>query len=293
MIDKSVGRRIFKFFNGFGFILYALICLLPMIHILSLSLSASVAVTAGQVSLWPVEFTFKSYEYVLKKAQFWLAMSVSLKRIILGVSLSTFVTILAAYPLSKTKREFRAQPVLIWVFVFTMLFSGGMIPTYMVVRYTGLLDSIWSLVLPGAVQVFNIVLLLNFFRNIPKEIEESAFVDGASHWRILWKIAIPMSLPCLATIIVFAVVGNWNAWFDGLIYMNDSKNYPMQTYLQSILIQPNIKLITKVQAELLRAISNRTLKAAQVFIAAIPVLMIYPFLQGYFVTGVTLGGVKE
>jgi len=209
------------------------------------------------------------------------------------VSLRTVITVLSAYPLSKPKKDFRAQPVLIWMFVFTMLFSGGMIPTYMVVRYTGLLNSMWSLILPGAVQVFNVILVMNFFRNIPKEIEESAFMDGAGHWLILWKIVLPMSLPIMATIIVFAVVGNWNAWFDGLIYMNDSKNYPMQTYLQSILIQPNVKLITKARAELMRSINNRTLKAAQVFIAAIPVLMIYPFLQGYFVTGITLGGVKE
>ena len=293
MVDRSPARKAFRLFNGIGFVMYALICLLPMIHILSLSLSASVSVTAGEVSLWPVGFTLKSYEFVLRKVQFWTAMSVSLKRIVLGVAVSTVVTILSAYPLSRSRREFRAQPVLIWFFIFTMLFSGGMIPTYMVVRYTGLLDSIWSLVLPGAVQVFNIVLLMNFFRNIPREIEESAFMDGAGHWRILWRISLPMTLPCLATITVFSVVSHWNAWFDGLIYMNDSAHYPMQTYLQSILIQPNVKLITKAYAELMRAISNRTLKAAQVFIAAIPVLMVYPFIQKYFVAGVTLGGVKE
>jgi len=293
MVDRSLGRKIFRAFNAFGFVLYTAICILPMVHILSLSLSASISVTAGEVSLWPVDFTLKSYQYVLQKTQFWQSMLVSIKRIFFGVSLSTVITVLSAYPLSKPKKDFRAQPVLIWMLVFTMLFSGGMIPTYMVVRYTGLLNSMWSLILPGAVQVFNVILVMNFFRNIPKEIEESAFMDGAGHWLILWKIVLPMSLPIMATIIVFAVVGNWNAWFDGLIYMNDSKNYPMQTYLQSILIQPNVKLITKARAELMRSINNRTLKAAQVFIAAIPVLMIYPFLQGYFVTGITLGGVKE
>lgn len=293
MVDRSLSRRVFRFANGIGFVLYALACLLPMIHILAISLSASVSVTAGEVGLWPVGFTLKSYQFVLQKTQFWTAMLVSMKRIVLGVTVSTLVTILSAYPLSRTRREFRAQPVIIWLFIFTMLFSGGMIPTYMVVRYTGLINRIWSLVLPGAVQVFNIVLLMNFLRNIPREIEESAFMDGAGHWRILWRISLPMTLPCLATITVFSVVGHWNSWFDGLIYMNDSSNYPMQTYLQSILIQPNVKLITKAYAELMRAISNRTLKAAQVFIAAIPVLMVYPFLQKYFVAGVTLGGVKE
>jgi putative aldouronate transport system permease protein len=293
MVDRSTGRKIFRIVNAAVFILYALLCLLPMIHVLSLSLSSSVAVTAGEVKIFPVEFTLKSYEFVLKKVEFWRAMSVSFERIILGVSLSTLMTILSAYPLSKSRREFRAQPVFIWIFVFTMLFSGGMIPSYMIVRYTGLIDKIWALIIPGAVQVFNVVLLMNYFRTIPKEIEESAFMDGASHWRILWKIYLPMSMPSLATIVVFAVVSNWNSWFDGLIYMNDARNYPLQTYLQSILISPNVKLITKEYADLMRMISDRTLKAAQVFIAAIPVLMIYPFLQGYFISGIMLGGVKE
>jgi putative aldouronate transport system permease protein len=293
LVDRSFSRKIFRIVNTAGFVLYALLCLLPLIHVLSISLSSSMAVTAGEVKILPVDFTLKSYEFVMKKPEFWRAMLVSLERIVLGVTLSTMMTILAAYPLSKPRREFRAQPIFVWMFVFTMLFSGGMIPSYMVVRYTGLIDKIWALVFPGAVQVFNIVLLMNYFRTIPKEIEESAFMDGASHWRILWKIFLPMSLPSLATIVVFAVVGNWNSWFDGLIYMNDSHNYPLQTYLQSILVQPNVKLITKAYAELMRKINDRTLKAAQVFIAAIPVLLIYPFLQGYFISGIMLGGVKE
>lgn len=293
MVDRSVSRMIFRVLNAAGFIVYALLCILPMIHVLSISLSSSVAVTAGDVKILPVEFTLKSYEFVMKKAEFWRAMVVSLERIVLGVTLSTLMTILAAYPLSKPRREFRAQPVFVWIFVFTMLFSGGMIPSFMIVKYTGMIDKIWALVVPGAVQVFNIVLLMNYFKTIPKEIEESAFMDGAGHFRILWKIYLPMSLPSLATIVVFSVVGHWNSWFDGLIYMNDSRNYPLQTYLQSILISPNIKLITKAYADLMRMISDRTLKAAQVFIAAIPVLMIYPFLQGYFMSGIMLGGVKE
>jgi len=173
-----------------------------------------------------------------------------------------------------------------------MLFSGGMIPTYMIVRYTGLLDSIWALILPGAVPVFNVILLMNFFKAVPRELEESAFMDGAGYFTILWKITLPLSLPALATLTVFSMVGHWNAWFDGMIYMSDSRNYPLQTYLQSILVSTNVKLMTKAQAELLRLISDRTLKAAQVFIAAIPILLVYPFLQKYFVKGLMVGAIK-
>jgi putative aldouronate transport system permease protein len=293
MIDRSLPRRVFNGFNILTFIVYSLLCLVPLIHILAISLSASATVSAGKVTLWPVNFTIKSYKYVIAKKEFWRGLSVSGIRVILGVAVNMFLTIVAAFPLSKSPREFKAKNFFIWYFIFTMLFSGGMIPTYMIVRYTKLLNTIWALIIPGAVPVFNVILLMNFFKAVPTELEESAFMDGANYFRILWSIYLPVSLPALATLTVFSMVGHWNSWFDGMIYMNDSRNYPLQTYLQSILISANVKLMTKAQAELLRLISDRTLKAAQVFIAAIPILLVYPFLQKYFVTGLTLGSIKE
>lgn len=293
MVSKTPARKVFKVFNALFFILYALICLIPIIHILSMSFSSSTAVSSGKVTLLPVEFTLKSYEYVLKKEEFWTAFGISVIRVILGVAVNMVMVIFAAFPLAKTKREFGARSFFVWFFMVTMLFSGGMIPTFMIVKYTGLLNTIWSLILPGAVPVFNVVLLMNFFKAVPKELEESAFIDGAGYFRILFKIYLPVSLPALATLTVFAIVTHWNSWFDGMIYMSDAKNYPMQTYLQSILVSTNTKLMTKAQAELLRLISDRTLKAAQIFIATVPILLIYPFLQKYFVAGMTLGSVKE
>lgn len=293
MIERTLSRRVFRIMNGFFFVVAGLICLIPLIHILAMSLSTSVSVSSGRVSLWPVDFTLKSYEYVVNKDEFWRGISISGVRVVLGVAVNMVMTILAAFPLSKSVGEFRAKNIFVWLFIFTMLFSGGMIPTYMVVRYTGLLDSIWSLILPGAVPVFNVILLMNFFRAVPRELEESAFMDGAGYLTVLTRIYLPVSLPAIATLVVFTMVGHWNAWFDGMIYMSDSRNYPLQTYLQSILVSANVKLMTKAQASLLRLISDRTLKAAQVFIAAIPILMVYPFLQKYFVAGMTLGSVKE
>ncbi len=293
MIDNSIPRRIFKVINVLFFIFYALLCLVPILYILAMSLSSSVAVNSGQVTLWPVDFTLKSYEYVMKKSEFWAGLRISLIRVVLGVGINMLMVILAAFPLSKTKDEFSAKNFFVWFFLFTMLFSGGMIPTFMIVKYTGLLNNIWALILPGAVPVFNVILLMNFFKAVPKELEEAAFIDGAGYFQILWKVYLPVSLPAVATLIVFAMVSHWNSWFDGMIYMTDAKNYPLQTYLQSILVSTNAKLMTKSQAELLRLISDRTLKAAQVFIAMIPILVVYPFLQRYFVAGMTLGGVKE
>lgn len=293
MVDRSISRRVFGITNGLFFILYSLTSLIPMIHVLAISFSSSIAVTAGDVTLFPVNFTLRSYEYMLSKSEYWRAMWISVVRVVLGVGISMILNILAAYPLSKSKTMFRHQPLFVWYFVITMLFSGGLIPSYMLVKYTGLLDTIWALVIPGSVSVFNVLLLMNFFRNIPREIEESAFMDGAGHFRILVQIYLPVSLPALATLIVFTVVGHWNAWFDGLIYMNNQRNYPLQSYLQTILVKSNVMVMTKAYAELLSKVSDRTLKAAQVFIAAIPVLLVYPFLQNYFISGIMLGSIKE
>ena len=233
MVDRSIGRRVFRVVNAAVFVLYALLCLLPMIHVLSISLSSSVAVTAGEVKILPVEFTLKSYEFVMKKAEFWRAMQVSLERIVLGVSLSTMMTILAAYPLSKPKRDFRAQPVFIWIFVFTMLFSGGMIPSYMIVRYTGLIDKIWALVIPGVVQVFNIVLLMNYFRTIPKEIEEAAAIDGCGRLAFFWRIALRLSVPGLVTTGILAFIGSWNGYLLPLFILNDASLYTLPLGVQA------------------------------------------------------------
>ncbi len=293
MVTKTPARRVFNVVNILFFVLCSAVCLVPIIYILSMSLSSSTAVSAGKVTLFPVEFTLKSYEYVLQKKEFWSAFIISIERVLLGVGINMLMVILAAFPLSKQKKDFSSRTFFVWFFMITMLFSGGMIPTFMIVKYTWLLNSIWSLILPGAVPVFNMVLLMNFFKAVPRELEESAFIDGAGYFRILFKIYIPISLPAIATLVVFTMVSHWNSWFDGMIYMSDARNYPLQTYLQSILVSTNTKLMTKAQAELLRLISDRTLKAAQVFIAMIPILLVYPFLQKYFVAGMTLGSVKE
>lgn len=293
MVDRSPARRAFQVVNVLFFIGYSLACLIPIIYVLSMSLSSSSAISAGRLVLWPVDFTLKSYEHVLKKQEFWMSLRVSGLRVVLGTAISMLVLILAAFPLSKSRAEFSGKNFFVWFFIVPMLFSGGMIPSFMIVKYTGLLNTIWSLVIPCAVQVFNVILLMNFFKEVPKELEESAFMDGAGYFRILFQIYLPVSLPAIATLIVFTVVSQWNSWVDGMLYISESSKYPLQTYLQSILVTSTTRQVSRQQAELLRLISDRTVKAAQVFIAMIPVLIFYPFLQRYFVSGITLGSVKE
>jgi putative aldouronate transport system permease protein len=162
----------------------------------------------------------------------------------------------------------------------------------MVIQQTGLIDSFWALILPGAVPVFNIILLANSFKSVPKELEEAATMDGAGHWTILFRILLPLSLPVLATVTLFVAVSHWNAWLDGLILMNSPDNYPLQSYLQTVVVNVDPRMLTERDLDLLKIISNRTTRAAQIFIAMIPILVVYPFLQRYFTSGIKLGSVK-
>ncbi|MCD9020407.1 carbohydrate ABC transporter permease [Cohnella silvisoli] len=294
--QTSFSRIVFNIFN-YGFLaLLSLMALFPFLNVLAVSLSNKSAAAAGLVKLWPVEFTFASYRFVFLRDEFFTALGISLERVLLGAALSMLVTVLAAYPLSKEEKAFPGRTLYAWIFVFTILFNGGLIPWYMTIKMTGILDSLWALVLPGAVQVFNCLLLLNFFRGLPKALEEAAFVDGANHWTILWRIFIPLSTPVLATVTLFTVVGHWNSWFDGIILMNSPNHYPLQSYLQTVVVKMNTSTfanIDPVQARLLSEISDRTVKAAQIFMATIPILLVYPFLQKYFMAGIVLGSVKE
>ena len=292
----SPTERIIRVLIHVGLIFAAFLCLLPLINVLAISFSNRSAVDAGRVSLLPVGFTLSSYQFILGKSAFLVAFWISVKRVVLGTVINLALVVVIAYPLSKESSQFRMRTAYAWLFLITMLFNGGLIPTYMTVRMTGILDTIWALVLPGAVQVWFIILMLNFFRKLPKEIEESATVDGAGHFRILVGMYIPLSPAAIATITLFAAVTHWNAWFDGMIYMNVSEHWPLQTYLRSIIMKMQSQLEHTTPDseawELLDKISDRTAIAAQIFIGMLPIVTIYPFLQRYFIRGIVLGSVK-
>lgn len=293
MRKKSLGTKVFSVINYTVLIVIALSCLLPMLNQLAISFSSSSAVSTGEVGLLPIDFTLDSYKYMADKPEFWKSLFISVKRLIIAVPLSMIVCSLAAFPLSRLDHEFPARKYYIWIFVVPMLIGGGLIPSYMIVRDTGLIDTIWALVLPYTVNVFNTILLMNFYRSLPKELEEAAYVDGASHWQVLSRIILPVSKPVLATVTLYVIVNHWNSWFDGLIYMNSPENYPLQTYLQTQVVSANLMSMDNIRnIRQLGQISDRTGKASQIFLAAIPVLMIYPFLQKYFTAGIVVGSVK-
>ncbi|NLB91624.1 MAG: carbohydrate ABC transporter permease [Clostridiales bacterium] len=291
-LEKGKRGRIFPIINGLLLSLLAFICIVPMINILAISLSSSAAATAGLVKLWPIDFTFKSYEFVMKREAFWTSMGVTMIRCLLGVSLNMILCIITAYPLSKENRQFKMRTLYAWTFFLTMLINPGLIPWYMTINNLKLTGTIWALILPGAVPVFNIVLLLNFFRGIPQELEEAAFVDGASHWRVLFQIFVPISLPSIATVALFSLVHHWNSWFDGIILMNKPIQYPLQSYLHTVIIQRDLSLVGSSDWQSIAQVSDRTVKSAQIFLSALPIIAAYPFFQRYFVKGLVLGSVK-
>jgi putative aldouronate transport system permease protein len=295
--NDSIPRRIFLVCNTVFILLVALICIAPFINLLAVSFSDKVAVAAGEVTFLPVGFTTISYKFITNTSKFTDSLLVSIKRTFIGVPVNLLLIILTAYPLSKSKEDFRARNVFSWFFVITILFNAGLIPTYMVVKSTGLMNSIWSLILPGAVPVFSMLVVMNYMRGLPKELLEAAYIDGAGHLQTLVKIVLPVSLPTIATVTLFAFVSHWNSWFDGMIYMNKVENYPLQTYLQTVVVNPEefMRNNTDMSGNLskyLSMVSARTTGAAQMFLAMIPVLCIYPFLQKYFTTGLVMGSVK-
>ena len=235
-----------------------------------------------------------SSKFVASSDKFLRAFVISIIRVILGVAVNMLMMVITAYPLSRDNKQLAGRNIYAWFFVITMLVGGGLIPTYLVIVKTGLINSIWALILPGALPVYNMVILLNFFRELPKELEEAARIDGASFWSVLWKIILPVSKPALATVGLFCIVSHWNSWFDGLIYMNTPRMYPLQSYLQTMIMNPEqmLQAAGSDYTKLLAMVNARTSRAAQLFLGALPILCVYPFLQKYFTTGLVMGSVK-
>ena len=273
-----------------------LICLLPLWNIVAISLSGSAAVAGNKVGLIPIDLTFGAYQKIMGDGQFWRSFGISVLRVIVTLALNLILIVLMAYPLAKSKRAFKGRSIYMNIMIFAMLFNGGMIPTYLVVKQLGLLNTIWALILPGAVPIFSVILVMNFFRGIPKALEEAAIIDGATPLQVLFQVFIPISLPSLATVSLFSIVGTWNDFMGGLIYITKDENYPLMTYIQALNVNIADAIKNNASAESianLAQLSDKNLNAAKIMVAIIPLLLIYPMLQKYFVTGMVVGSVKE
>ncbi len=294
MKRTSTSRKIFMVCNYLILTLASLSCLLPFVHLFAVSLSSSAAINAGKVVFWPVEFTISAYEYAFKGGVFLRAAFNSIVLVIVGTLLNLLMMILTAYPLSKEKEELLGRNIYAGFFVVTMLIGGGLIPTYLVVTGLHLRDSMWALILPGALPVYNMIILMNFMRGLPKELQEAARVDGASEMTVLFRILMPLLKPALATVGLFCIISHWNNWFGAVIYINDPAKKPLATHLRELLVDfESLMIEAGADVDVLLATMNaQSGRSAQLFLASVPVLVAYPFLQKYFTSGLTIGSVK-
>lgn len=290
---RSRGEKIFGVFNAILMTLLALMCLLPLIHVLAVSLSDSASASANKVKFWPMGLNTAAYDMVFSNAVFLNSFGISVLRTVAGTAINLLMVILAAYPLSKDETELKGRNVIIWFFTIPMLISGGMIPSFLLVKNLGMMDSLWALILPGCVPTFYVIMMMNFIRGISKSISEAAAIDGAGEWMILIRIILPLSMASIATITLFSMVNHWNEWFGGMIYMNSMNKWPLQTLLRQILKSVDMSMFTSTDLMKIKQLSSRSFQSAQIIFATVPILLVYPFLQRYFITGLTIGAVKE
>ncbi len=286
----SAGDFIFNGVNNLLLVFCALVTLIPFLYVLAVSLSPLEQVMRGGLILWPDKFTWDSYVMILTNSHFTRALWITIAITVVGTLLNLFLTVTMAYPLSK--KRLKGRGVILFLVLFTMLFSGGMIPTFLVIKEVGLLNSFWSVIIPAGISAFNLIILKNFFQGIPEALDESARIDGCSNIGSLLRIVLPLSMPALATFTLFYAVGHWNQFFSSIMYVTDSNLWPIQVILRQMIIEGSVE-------EFQAAIANgniqtmpTTLKMAAIVVATVPILLVYPFLQKHFAKGVMLGSVK-
>ncbi|HJF33845.1 MAG TPA: carbohydrate ABC transporter permease [Sporosarcina psychrophila] len=289
---ETKADRTFTIFNYVFLTIVALLVIYPLVFVVSASLSNPQYVVSGEMWLWPKEFTLEAYEKVFKNKDIINGFVNTLKYTVFGTILNVIMTILAAYPLSR--RDLKGRGVIMAFIIFTIFFSGGLVPTYLLIRDLGMLDTFWVMIIPNAVAVWNIIIMRTFFQAIPHELEESAKMDGSGNFRILWSIVLPLSFPVIAVMVLFYSVGHWNSYFQALIYLQDQDKFPLQLILRQILIQGQTDDMIQATSEsfLAQQLSVEGLKYAVLIVANLPMLMLYPFLQRYFVKGVMIGSLK-
>ncbi|MFB5760531.1 carbohydrate ABC transporter permease [Paenibacillus medicaginis] len=290
LADKSISSRIFTIINYSLLTLSAIITIIPFLYIVAVSFATPEEVAKGGLMLLPTKFTLGAYEYIFSTETLVRSILVSIYVTVLGTLINLLLTSFMAYPLARP--ILRGRGVVLFLVLFTMLFSGGIIPTYFVVKAFGMIDTYWSLIIPGAISAFNLIVLKNFFQQIPEGLEEAAKIDGCHDLGILFRIVLPLSMPAMATFGLFYAVAHWNSYFNAVMYINDSEKWPVQIVLrQIVLLSQDMIGDSTAQAEPMEYLPQ-TIRMASIVIATIPIVIVYPFLQKYFAKGVMLGSVK-
>lgn len=291
MIATKGEMRIADFIITFCILLFVGLCLAPIFHIASVSLSSNRAILSGEVTVFPIGINLEAYKKVFQDDSMLRSLLLTLILTLVYTIVSMLMTIAAAYPL--TKRVLRGRKTIMFLIVFTMFFSGGTIPDYLLIKNLHLTNSLWALILPSMLNPFFLIILITFFRSIPQSLSEAAEIDGSSHFHSLLRIVVPLSMPGLATLSLFYAVGRWNGFMDAIMYITNPKLYPIQLKLYQIVMNSMTNDPVTMQGDQLVAIMPESLKAASIMIATLPILLVYPWLQRYFISGAMLGSVKE
>lgn len=291
-IKLSAEDRVFNCINLFIAAFVLIITLYPFLYVISASVSDPGALNRGEVWLWPKGFTLVSYRTVVFTKELWVDYYNTVWYVVVGTLCNIVFSVLLAYPLSRKKMA--GRNLITMLVAFTMFFSGGLVPTYLMVKNLHLLDTRWALVIPSLVSTWNMIIMRTFFESIPESLHEAAVIDGANDMQILSKIVLALSKPVLAVMVLFYAVGHWNAYFSALLYLNTQKYYPLQMYLRKIIIQFDVVSQTgAIGSDPMVQAIGLSIRYATIIIATVPILLVYPFLQKYFASGVMIGAIKE
>lgn len=288
---ESLGSKIFNILNILFISAVCLTCFFPFLHVAATSLSSGSAIVSGKVTFFPVDLQFDSYSVVIKNGSMTQAFGFTILLTVIYTLISMAMTICAAYPL--TKANLKGRRVIMILIIITMYFNAGIIPNYIVVKNLGLLDSMWALVLPGMISAYNLIILRTFFKSISASLLEAAYLDGCSEVGILIRIVLPLSLPVLATLSLFYAVGRWNGFQDALYYITNQNLYPLQLKLREIIMVDRMSEMNSQEGGDMARLVPQGVKAASIMFATLPILLLYPWLQRYFISGVMIGSVKE
>ena len=284
---KPVSSRIFDIVVYILLFLVAMVTIVPFLQVVTISLIPPEVVASYGLHLIPTKIDLDGYRSIFKYKLLWTSYRNTIVRTLFGTALSMFLYVIAAYPLSKKYLPNRR----FWIFfiIFTMYFSGGMIPNYLLINnWLKLSNTIWALILPPAMSAYNLIIVRNFFESIPDSLEESARIDGARETTVLFKIVVPLSMPVLATVSLWCIVGHWNAWYDCMLYIRDDTKYVLQYTLQRILLDGQVQDLDHIGTK----VNTETMKMASIVVSILPIMIIYPFVQKYFTKGVMIGAVK-
>jgi len=288
----SASEKAFDAFNVLVLVSVALSCVYPFVYVLSISFSTAAEASRDGVHLYPRALSLAAYRMVLGNPDIVRGFLNSVVRALLGTFLSVCATCVAAYPLARKELPLRSN--FIFFVLFTMLFNGGMVPHYLLIKHMGMLNTMWALVLPMTLSAFSIVIVKNFFQSLPESFAEAARIEGASEFQVLFHVYVPLSKPVLATVALWSLVGHWNSWLDALLYITDDSKQVLQVFLQRIVVESNTALMEAgVTDASIADFTPETIKAATVVITILPIICVYPFLQKYFAKGIMLGGIKE